>query len=195
MCKIVISGRSSYTSCGYCWGKIGNIWVIPVYVLVFLWVLKKWLLWQCVHVYEMVSWYDEHVGCGWQFGLYFWVKGKGIHTIGIWKIESVHLSRWLFLGKNKINDSWSAFIINSWLFLFFFQQSAHQMELQDGGAKFEKGRIQVLQQERVYIQKKTFTKWCNSFLEKVGFLYTQTPNFHPLPPSTPSLTHSLSHPH
>ena len=43
------------------------------------------------------------------------------------------------------------------------------MDLQewDGGAKFEKGRIAVLQQERVYIQKKTFTKWCNSFLEKV----------------------------
>ena len=33
--------------------------------------------------------------------------------------------------------------------------------------KFETARIQVLQQERVYIQKKTFTKWCNSFLEKV----------------------------
>ena len=42
------------------------------------------------------------------------------------------------------------------------------MELQDGGTKFEKGRIAVLQQERVYIQKKTFTKWCNSFLEKVS---------------------------
>ena len=41
------------------------------------------------------------------------------------------------------------------------------MEIQDGAAKFEKGRIQVLQQERVYVQKKTFTKWCNSFLEKV----------------------------
>lgn len=39
---------------------------------------------------------------------------------------------------------------------------------QDGLTKFEKGRIQVLQQERVYIQKKTFTKWCNSFLEKVS---------------------------
>ena len=41
-------------------------------------------------------------------------------------------------------------------------------EMEDG-SKFEKGRIQVLQQERVYIQKKTFTKWCNSFLEKVRF--------------------------
>ena len=39
--------------------------------------------------------------------------------------------------------------------------------IEDQTAKFEKGRIQVLQQERVHIQKKTFTKWCNSFLEKV----------------------------
>ena len=43
---------------------------------------------------------------------------------------------------------------------------------QDGLTKFEKGRIQVLQQERVYIQKKTFTKWCNSFLEKVKYEYS-----------------------
>ena len=33
---------------------------------------------------------------------------------------------------------------------------------------FEKGRIKALQDERVYIQKKTFTKWANAFLEKVS---------------------------
>lgn len=33
--------------------------------------------------------------------------------------------------------------------------------------QFEKGRIKALQDERVYIQKKTFTKWANAFLEKV----------------------------
>ncbi|XP_067682927.1 spectrin beta chain, non-erythrocytic 5-like isoform X3 [Haliotis asinina] len=32
--------------------------------------------------------------------------------------------------------------------------------------QFEKGRIKALQDERVYIQKKTFTKWANAFLEK-----------------------------
>ncbi|XP_059148013.1 spectrin beta chain, non-erythrocytic 2-like isoform X3 [Physella acuta] len=32
---------------------------------------------------------------------------------------------------------------------------------------FEKGRIKALQDERVFIQKKTFTKWANAFLEKV----------------------------
>ncbi|PVD25646.1 hypothetical protein C0Q70_13305 [Pomacea canaliculata] len=33
-------------------------------------------------------------------------------------------------------------------------------------ANFEKGRIKALQDERVFIQKKTFTKWANAFLEK-----------------------------
>ena len=32
---------------------------------------------------------------------------------------------------------------------------------------FEKSRIKTLQQERINVQKKTFTKWCNSFLSKV----------------------------
>ena len=32
---------------------------------------------------------------------------------------------------------------------------------------FEKGRIQQLKDEREMIQKKTYTKWMNSFLSKV----------------------------
>ena len=43
------------------------------------------------------------------------------------------------------------------------------LELKDSALKYEQERIQVLQQERIHVQKKTFTKWCNSFLEKVSF--------------------------
>ncbi len=34
---------------------------------------------------------------------------------------------------------------------------------------FERGRIKQIQDERVHIQKKTFTKWCNSFLVRVRY--------------------------
>ncbi|GMT09275.1 hypothetical protein PFISCL1PPCAC_572, partial [Pristionchus fissidentatus] len=41
---------------------------------------------------------------------------------------------------------------------------------------FERSRIKQLQDERVHIQKKTFTKWCNSFLNRarleIGDLFT-----------------------
>ena len=39
---------------------------------------------------------------------------------------------------------------------------------QDETVYFEKNRIQQLKDERIHIQKKTFTKWCNSYLNKVG---------------------------
>ena len=39
---------------------------------------------------------------------------------------------------------------------------------------FETGRIKALQDERVYIQKKTFTKWANAFLEKVSYEHEHT---------------------
>lgn len=41
--------------------------------------------------------------------------------------------------------------------------------------KFEQGRIKALQEERLHIQKKTFTKWMNSFLQKVGVTQVYQP--------------------
>ena len=43
--------------------------------------------------------------------------------------------------------------------------------------KFELDRINALQAERLHIQQKTFTKWMNSFLQKVFDIIINEKNF------------------
>jgi hypothetical protein len=67
-------------------------------------------------------------------------------------MQKIYMQIWFVSGRPDVID---------------ITESEEAMTQREDALKFETARIKALQDERMHIQKKTFTKWINSFLSKV----------------------------